>query len=131
MDWIAVVAALITAAGVAPLWLQMRATRQDNQRQRLAEIDSVTITTKVLLRPSRPDEDGNARWEYSFRFINPGVLSISSVRVRVEFPVPVQRVHHDGTVDSADSTLTFSTPAVGPHAHLDWERTVDIPWTGR
>ncbi len=114
MDWNALAAVAGAVAAIAAAW-QLWRIRVDALDVRAAEIDSVTLSTKVIERPTEAsNRAGHGVWVYQYKVHNPGRLPITDVRTTITFPCDVQRLHYDGTLDEPTRCLHLQTPVIGP-----------------
>jgi hypothetical protein len=104
---LAAVAAALTAA-----W-QLWALRRDALDARVAEIEGVSVSTDVVVRPTADEiVDGFGDWEYEYSISNPGKLPISKVDVEIEFPCPVRRRQWNDDLEAATRTERFHVAVV-------------------
>lgn len=114
MDWNALAAVAGAVAAIAAA-LQLWSIRVDALNTRAAEIDSVTLSTKVIERPTEAsNRAGHGVWVYEYRVHNPGRLPITDVRTAIAFPCDVRRLHYDATMDKPTRSLHLHTPVIGP-----------------
>lgn len=114
MDWNALAAIAGAVAAIVAAW-QLWRIRIDALDTRAAEIDSVSLTTKVLERPTEASSRaGRGVWVYQYEVHNPGRLPITNVRTTIVFPCDVQRLHYDATLDEPTRSLHLRTPVIGP-----------------
>jgi hypothetical protein len=126
VGWITALAALGAFAVAA---YELRLLRKSNLAARQAEIEGVALETTVRVRPNSADFDGKrAVWKYVFSVHNPGRLPITHVKLQIRFPLPVQRLLWDGTVEEKTQVLEKTIPVVPAHGVQSWKRTVLIPY---
>ncbi len=119
----------ISAVGTAGAFLaaafQLWGLRRDALTARAAELDGVAVETDIVVRPITADAGhGLGKWVYRFVVHNPGRLPISAVVVVVRFPLPVKRLHFDGTLDDAVMHLEMNVPVISAGRSNPWDRTV-------
>ncbi len=119
----------ISAVGTAGAFLaaafQLWGLRRDALTARVAELDGVAVETDIVVRPTTADAGhGLGKWVYCFSVHNPGRLPISAVVAMVHFPLPVQRLHSDGTLDDAVMQLEMNVPVISAGRSKPWSRTV-------
>lgn len=133
MDWsdLGSVAELVAAFGAvaAIAWavLEFRRRRTADLDARAAELLGVALTYQVLKPRDNEVVDGKGRFTYAFTLNNPGRLPISLVRVSIQYPGPIQRVHSNGLVDPAASDYEMYVAAVAPYGQHPWRRSFDVP----
>lgn len=119
------VSALAAIGALAAATFQIRGLRKDARATRAGEIRGVALETVVKTRPIKAEtSDGRSTWEYLFTVHNPGRFPITEIEVHIEFAVPVQRVHYDGSRDTVTRELTFSIPVVPARGHYSRRRAV-------
>jgi hypothetical protein len=114
VDWNALAAVAGAVAAIAAAW-QLWRIRVDALDTRAAEIDSVTLSTKVVERPTEASiRVGHGVWVYQYEVYNPGRLPITDVCATIAFPCDVQRLHYDGSLDEPTRSLRLHIPVIGP-----------------
>ncbi len=124
-DWPATASAAFAGIGLLATAWQLRQGVVAKVEQRRLETEGVCASWHPVGRPRRSDidPDGCADWRYDFFVDNPGRFPISSIAVRVNFPVEVRRVR--GTqIDAPTHHLTLVHPVLAGSGQRSWSRTL-------
>jgi hypothetical protein len=128
-DWPATTSAIFAGLGLCATAWQLERTRRQGVKDRLLETAGVSASWNPPLspRPSDVGTDGFADWRYQFTVNNPGRFPISSIVLRVDFPVAVQRVRgHD--LDNPAQTIEMVHPVLPGGGRRTWERTLRMKY---
>ena len=118
------VSGLATTAAVWFAALQLREFRRRDAHDRRVELAGVTVEWKLDELPGPPAPDGTTESNYVFTLHNPGRLPVTHVSVRVNVPITVQRVLHDGRALPAGQDFELDTPVVAGNGSRQWWRTL-------
>lgn len=134
--WVTAVAAVAAGAygalQVRQIKFQNRESRERSQEEaqryhRLSR-EGVAASWRAPRVPKSAGNDGRALWEYRFDVQNPGRLPITDVRVKIEFALDVQRVHHDGHTGSSTRTLHLDTAVIVGGGSRSWDRKLRMDY---
>lgn len=128
-DWPATASATFAGAGLLGTAWQLRQNSAERAKERRLGIDGVCASwhPEINPRPHEVDREGHAVWKYNFFVDNPGRFPISSIVVRVTFPVNVARVR-GGHVDDPVRTIEMVHPVLGGGQRRHWQRSLKMTY---
>lgn len=129
-DWPAAASATFAGAGLLATAWQVRGGIAESAKQRTLEIEGVCASWHPTLnpRPNEVDADGFAEWNYEFFVHNPGQFPISSIELRVNFPVEFQRVRGQH-LDDPTHELRMVHPVLAGANQRRWSRALRMRYS--
>src|SRR4051812_24387557 len=129
-DWSATTSAVFAGLGLCATAWQLDRTRKQAAKDLLLETEGVCASWNPPLnpRPSDVRSDGFADWRYEFHVDNPGRFPISSVVLRITFPVEVRRVRGREHLDDPLKTIELVHPVLPGGGRRTWERTLRMKY---